>query len=361
MKRFFKPINLLWLLAIPVVIIAARVFPWGDILQILRSLTVAEIGVLVVINGIILVLFCARWWLILRAYGHKIPYFHLSGYRMAGYAISYFTPGTQFGGEPLQAYLVQARHGVPTGTAAAAVTLDRLLELCVNYSLLVIGVSLIVGYGLIPGLAQPDLAAWLSLTLVLPVTYFGVLWTDRQPLGWLSMRIPATWQSRPTLAKLPALIQNTERQMTYLLRNHPLLILWALLISVLVWGLMVCEYWLMVRFLGARLSLLQAVAGYTATRVAFLTPLPGGVGVLEAGQALAMRAFGYSSALGISVSLLMRARDFLTGSFGVWVGSLAGVRRAPSSDGQAAGTNIMMTVSAVEVEPSRAGESSMKS
>ena len=356
MKRFLKPINLLWLLVIPLVIIAARVFPWGEIIQILRSLTVLELAALVVVNGIILLLFCARWWLILRAYGYLIPYIRLSGYRMAGFAISYFTPGTQFGGEPLQAYLVQSQHSVPAGTSLAAVTVDRLLELFVNFSFLGLGVLLIVGYGLIPGLARPDLANWIGAILLLPLLYFGALWADRYPLSELFIRLPAAWWSRPKLAKLPQLVTATERQMAFLFRKHPLLILWALLISTLVWALMVFEYWLMATFLGARLSTMQAVAGYTATRIAFLAPVPGGVGLLEAGQALAMQAFGYSSALGISLSLLIRARDFLTGSIGLWIGGLAGVRPGSHSGEQTPVVGLLVPVSSADLEPRRAGE-----
>lgn len=356
MKSFLKPINLLWLAIIPVVIIAARVFPWGEIVQILRSLTALELIGLLVVNLVILLLFCVRWWLILRAYGYVIPYTRLSGYRMAGFAISYFTPGTQFGGEPLQVYLVQARHSVPAGTSLAAVAVDRLIELFVNFSFLVLGVLIIVGFGLIPGLARLDMAGWLGAVLALPLLYFGALWADRQPLGWVFSHMPKSWWKRPTLAKLPQLVASTERQMAFLFRNHPMLILSALFISALVWGLMVFEYWLMVTFLGAPLSPLQAVAGYTATRIAFLTPLPGGVGVLEAGQALAMQAFGYTSALGISISLLMRVRDFLIGLTGLWIGGLVGARRAPLQEAQIPAASLLVPVSAADMEPGLAGD-----
>jgi uncharacterized membrane protein YbhN (UPF0104 family) len=63
-----------------------------------------------------------------------------------------------------------------------------------------------------------------------------------------------------------------------------------------------------------------------------MTPLPGGVGLLEASQALTMQAFGYSSALGISLSLLIRARDLVVGIFGLWVGGLIGARQAPAME-----------------------------
>ncbi len=326
MKRLFKPINLLWALLLPVVYIAIRVFPWRDIFQILLSLTVPEVAIILGLNGLILFLFCARWWLILRAYGYSIPYPKLSGYRMAGYAISYFTPGTQFGGEPLQAYLVHSRHATPVDVSVAAVTIDKALELFANFSFLAIGIFLTTSFGLIPGLSHPGLAGWIWLFLIIPVVYGAALYLGRFPISAVVDRLPTRVWFHPLLKKLPPFVSTIERQIAFLLRRRPWLILWALLISSLVWCLMVLEYGLMAAFLGAHLSPLQVVAGYTATRLAFLTPLPGGVGLLEAGQVVALQAFGFSSALGLSLSLLIRARDLTIGLFGLWVGSMAGAR-----------------------------------
>ncbi len=84
---------------------------------------------------------------------------------------------------------------------------------------------------------------------------------------------------------------------------------------------MIGEYWLMIRFLGVSLSLMQLVTALTAVRIAFLLFLPSGLGVLEASQMLAFTALGLNPAVGLSASLLIRARDSLLGGFGLWWGS----------------------------------------
>jgi glycosyltransferase 2 family protein len=224
---------------------------------------------------------------------------------------------------------VQSRHKVPAGASIAAVTLDKLLEVMANFTFLAAGILLTLGFGLIPGLTRPSLAAWIGALLLAELSYLLALFTGRFPLTMLVVRIPARMWFHPLLKKVPTLVASTERQISILLRSRPFLFLWTLLISALVWVLMTFEYWLMCYFLGANLTALQAVAGLTATRIAFLTPLPGGVGLLEAGQALAMKAFGFTSALGISLSLLMRARDLAVGLFGLWVGGLVGSGSTP--------------------------------
>ena len=332
MKRYLKPRNLIWLAAIPLIIIAIRIFPWSEIIAALQSLTLGEITVLIVLNGFILLVFSSRWWFILRACGYRISYVRLSGIRLAGFAISYFSPGTQFGGEPLQAYLVQNKHGVPVSTAIASVTLDKLFEIMANFAFLVTGVILTLKNDLVPGLAPANAGVCISTLLALPLAYFGVLWLRHYPLSWLVTRLPKKIAGRATVQKICSVVTISEKQIAEVVRQKPLLMFWILLLSIFVWLLMIVEYWLMVRFLGAPINLLQAVAGLTAVRLAFLTPLPGGVGLLEAGQVLVMEAFGYSAALGITLSLLIRARDLLIGLASLWAGGFASSRPVGSPD-----------------------------
>jgi uncharacterized membrane protein YbhN (UPF0104 family) len=84
-----------------------------------------------------------------------------------------------------------------------------------------------------------------------------------------------------------------------------------------VWLSLLGEYLLMVRFLGIPFDLVQGVIALTLAQLAFLVPLPGGLGALEASQVLAMQLFGLSPALGLSLSLLIRARDVIFGGAGL--------------------------------------------
>jgi uncharacterized membrane protein YbhN (UPF0104 family) len=78
----------------------------------------------------------------------------------------------------------------------------------------------------------------------------------------------------------------------------------------------------MTAVLGLEMTLPQAVTAMVAARVAILLPLPAGLGALEASQALAMRGLGLSPAAGVSLSLLIRARDVLLGLLGLGLAAL---------------------------------------
>lgn len=85
----------------------------------------------------------------------------------------------------------------------------------------------------------------------------------------------------------------------------------------------------MAQFLGIRLSGLEAVAGLTAARVAFLLPMPGGLGALEASQVLAVSALGHSPAAGAALARVIRARDLIFGGIGLIIGALAAGESGP--------------------------------
>jgi uncharacterized membrane protein YbhN (UPF0104 family) len=57
--------------------------------------------------------------------------------------------------------------------------------------------------------------------------------------------------------------------------------------------------------------------------MAFLMPLPGGLGALEASQVFIFGRFGIRNAIAISLVLLMRGRDLLIGGLGLLMAGTA--------------------------------------
>jgi uncharacterized protein (TIRG00374 family) len=318
MKRLWKLRYLVWLALPPLLFWVLRTVPFAEIRSALSSLGIHSIAILILLNLAILILFNSRWWLILRAQGYSLPYSALVGYRLAAFALSYFTPGTQFGGEPLQVYLLQRRHQVPGTTALAAVTLDKLFEMLTNFTFLTVGLVLALSGGLFAGLANALasllIAIWLSL-----LVYMAALWSGKLPLTALTVKLQGRAARPGVIGRFSPYIASAERQISSFFRSRPLVILWIMLLSGLMWALLLFEYWLTLHFLGSNLTLIQAIGALTAARLAFLTPLPGGLGALEASQVFAMQALGLHPALGISVSLLIRARDLTLGALGLWL------------------------------------------
>ncbi|UCD99993.1 MAG: flippase-like domain-containing protein [Chloroflexota bacterium] len=292
----------------------------AEVLENFKRIGFQAILVLAGLNVVIFALLSLRWWLILRAQGHHPSFLSLISYRLAGFGVNYFTPGPQFGGEPLQVYLLNQREGLKTSTAAASVSVDKLLELLANFSFLFVGISLILLSGNLAGATRSELIFLPLLLLAFPISYLVALRLGYQPLNALVIRIDNRNIDSSRFEGLMETICETEFQVSeFCLQKGPTLLLVAFL-SMWVWALMVLEFNLMARFLGIHLTLIQVLVALTAARIAFLLPLPAGLGSLEAGQVMAMGLIGVNPILGVSLSLLIRVRDVIFGGIGLWLG-----------------------------------------
>ena len=324
-RRLFKILP--WLLAIALLVVVIRLVPLEDTWAAILRLGWRQIMILAILNGLILVLLNGRWWIILRGHGQRVPFLTLFGYRLATFGVSYFTPGPHFGGEPVQVFLVEKEHGTPRSTAVAAMTLDKTLELLVNFSFLLAGVIIIFQQRSVDAIVGQGMAAAASFLLLIPLAYLLALGAHGYPLSRLLgvIQNQKIWSRRPLWAdrwqRAEQVVQTSEIETSRFMRRSPFFLILALLISIAAWGLMVWEFWLMVSFLGLSLTFLQLVTTLTAARVAILLLLPGSLGVLEASQILAFSALGLNPVVGISASLLIRARDVLLGATGLWWGT----------------------------------------
>lgn len=295
---------LLWLVV--------RQVPLGSVVQTLARLRGWQLLVLALLNGLVLLALNGRWWLILRGLGYELPFWPLLGHRLAAFGVSYFTPGPQFGGEPVQVLLVERRHGVPRAVSVAAVSLDKTVELLLNFGFLAFGVMVVARAGLLAGVVGGRTAVWLLFLLLPPGVYLWLIWRGKRPLaGLLGLLRLARWETA---------VARSESHMNSLCQQNPGALLGATAVSGLGWGVMIAEFYAMATFLGLPLSAAQLIALLTAARVAFLLPLPGGLGTLEASQVWALGVMGLNPAAGLGLSLLIRLRDVMLGVLGLWWG-----------------------------------------
>jgi hypothetical protein len=299
---------------------ALRNAPLIEIWESLKLLKIWQIAILLVLNAAVLALMAARWWIIVHAENPSVPFLPLIGYRLSVFGLSYFTPGPQVGGEPLQVLYLQRNHGLTFARAASAVIMDKLLEFLVNFLLIGVGAWAIVRVGLIPddGIRLDlSLIAVGVILLSLPLVHILLLYNGRHPVSRFLLSQPFIKQENRGIR----LIIVAERMASAFCRKHVRAMFLSIGASILAIVGIAAEYYLMVGFLGMRINAIQVFAALTAMQAAFLMPLPGGLGALEASQVFALGAFGQSASAAISLTLLMRARDILNGGLGLLLAS----------------------------------------
>jgi len=321
LRRTWKPLT--WIASLLLVGYTLSLTPLKEIGQTLGVLTFWQIALLVLVNLGILVAFGIRWWWLLRSLGFRIPYHAILRYRLAAFGVSYFTPGPQFGGEPLQVYYLRKHHQVPTTEVLTSLSLDKLLELLANFTFLAIGLLVVLAGGQLEFENNISLLALVILLAGLPWAYLWLLYLGKKTLTRLSHRISPNTAANTKLQTVLNTLRQTETLMAQYCQEHPLNLIGLMLISGLVWAALVFEYWLALSFLGARLDVVTTLVFILAARLAFLTPLPGGLGALELGQVFAAKSLGLDADIGAGIGLIIRARDILFGISGLlWGGIL---------------------------------------
>jgi uncharacterized protein (TIRG00374 family) len=293
--------------------------PLQEIWDTLKQLQLWQILVLLASNGIVFALITARWWVIVRAEKSTVPYLPLIGYRLSSFGLSYFTPGPQIGGETLQVFYLQRKYGLTFARATAAVMMDKLIELVGNVIFLVIGLATVFSFGFFPWSNTQITGAAIPVGAILlwPPIHIFLIYHGHYPISILVRAIQPRLPESNWIKKAIRLLVVSEHLAGTFIHRHFGAALVSLGFSLFAWAGFITEYWLIAHFLQLDLTVLQALAGLTASQVAFLVPVPAGIGALEASQIFALGIMGFPASAGISMSLVIRARDLFFGGLGL--------------------------------------------
>ncbi len=297
-----------WLLLILALALAwhsLRGVAWSEAWGFLARFSPVAILVLVAVNLLMLPVMAGRWWLLVRASETPVGLLALCGYRCAANAVSYLTPGPHVGGEPLAVYLLHRRQGIATTSATASVVVDRLLDLAASlvvFLLCILAVTL-PGAGPLAASHGPAMG-WTVLALV--TASLAALFTGKRPVSRLISLALRLVRLEPAAEPF----RRGEEMAEALFRRRRLFLL-VNLCSVGTWLAVFGEFWLMSYFLGFPLSMGQLTAVVLTARLAFLTPLPAGIGALETALPWLTESLGQGATLGLSLCLLIRFRDLL--------------------------------------------------
>lgn len=309
---------LLWLAALTLVGWVLSQLPLTSMLQAVASLSPAQGLAWVAVNLAIILLATQRWKTLTQVLNLSVGFTDLLRVRQAGQAVSFITPGPQFGGEPLQIFCLYQRCQLPIHSALLALGLDRFYELWINFGVLLLAVVLLM--------ASPAAAIghWLQVLpllvlLLLALSGFGyvLLTQPARVLGWLN-NVTRYWQQHPRLRNIETHWQRLGSDLQHAIAEHKPGLLTAFLLSLLGWGGLIAELWLLLICVGLALDLTGFMVILVAMRLAFLLPLPGGIGSLEAALFWAFAWLSLPTEAALGLIALMRLRDAVVLLAGVW-------------------------------------------
>lgn len=314
---------LLWLIAIALAAWTLAQLPLADITHSISALSAVQWIFWLGLNALIIVVLGLRWQLLTQALAAPVNLLKLLLIRQAGQAVSFITPGPQFGGEPLQIYWLY-KYGLPLRAALLSLGLDRFFELWVNFSVLLLAVLLLlagVGDTLQYDTFQYDIIKYNAIgdwqTALLPLLIFlGLMfllaWILLKQPQWINNRlerIAARWQHNHRLNNINQHWQSLSDDLRTALRTQKIRFSLALLLSLLGWVGLLSELYLILRLVGIEADVHSFLIILVAMRMALLLPMPGGVGTLEASVLWSFHTLGLPASAALGLIALMRVRD----------------------------------------------------
>jgi len=252
--------------------------------------------------------FCSlRWGIILLKLGHAVRISALWIHQMAGYALSYITPVARAGGEPIRIFFLKEIEKVRLRDATSSVLIDKYIELMVLVLFGVFGLSAAVILDFAPAEFRLFLSVLAILLLIFVLFFFYRLIVGKGIFAPMARLLPL--QKFQRLHNIERKIAKIEDDIIIFFQGDRKTLIYALLISLLSCSIMVFEYWLVAGFFNIKLTITQAFIMMAVSGLAFVMPIPGGVGAFEGIQALIAPWFGYNPASFIAIALIIRLRD----------------------------------------------------
>lgn len=296
----------------------------GEIWQTLREFSLLHFVVFVGLSFLNFGLYTFRWHLILRSIypESRVPFFRLFLHRMSGFALSYLTPSAQTGGEPLRIVLLHNDH-VPTNTATSSAVIDKGLEVAALFLFISLGILVALLDGSLP--VELHTAGWVLLFLMFGAI-FWFYFASVKNIGFFSSIMRFLRLNR--LRRMESIYERVievEQEMAIFYKHH-IGTFWLLIpISLVTTSFLLLEHFLVARFMGVNMTFLQTFLVSTIPYIAYVIPVPGGLGILEGGHAAIFAALGITINAFVLV-FIIRIRDLIFVLVGLAHASKQGAR-----------------------------------
>ncbi|MFL2840548.1 MAG: lysylphosphatidylglycerol synthase transmembrane domain-containing protein [Pseudohongiellaceae bacterium] len=306
----YKSIRILtWFISLTLATWLISDLPFNTIFETIVSLTTVQWFYWLSVNLVIILIFVWRWQALTKGLKLKLHFFNLLLLRQAGQSISFITPGPQFGGEPLQIFFLWKKYLISPSNAVVAVTVDRVFELWTNFSVLLIGIMVLF-------YTQEELANWFSIALLLGLIILFLslsIWlliNQRETIENAINKWSKKWLKSKYLAVTKFRSDKVTDSLNSLLTNKTALSA-AVLLCISGWSLTFFELYLVLSFFNINLGISHFILLIVAMRLAFLLPLPGGIGTLEASVFWSFTALALPITSAAALLALIRFRDIV--------------------------------------------------
>lgn len=250
-----------------------------------------------------------KWKEILKGENVKVSFWKLFSPFLAGFSVMFLAPTLLGLGEIFRTYELKRKNEISWPKATASVIIDRIFEWTINLIIIFIGVLIFFFKAGFPsdGLVIVFGGAFLFFFFIVLVFYFKII--KRESIVKTFGRF-----FTKSIDKEPL---DTEKEIFnfFRLQNKPM---WKSLgFSFLRAGVMYLRTWILIGFLGKKISAIFSLSILSFTYLASIIPIPTSLGSHEAIQIFAFKSFGLDSSSATAFTMIIRAAELLFALVGV--------------------------------------------
>jgi hypothetical protein len=245
----------------------------------------------------------------------SLSWFMLFRIRMAGYAINYLTPTASLGGEVTKGALLAARQRGPE--AASGVLIGKLCLALGHLLFVILGAALVLWRVKLPGPLWVAMLASGGLMAAGMFIFLGLQKYGR--LGGFVRWLAARKFAGPRLRQAAGEITAVDETMKRFYRERPMGLPSAIAWHLVGYSVGIPQTWLFFHLLN------QNATWTVAAGTCFLSmwfdlltfAVPQNLGTLEGTRAVILRAFGYTTLMGVAYGLAIRLAQILWSGIGL--------------------------------------------
>jgi glycosyltransferase 2 family protein len=319
-KKIFNLKNFLLILFIVLGIVAVvliyKTVKISEVLKTLSNTTPLLLLYYIIIQFIMIVVLTWRWQVILKSQGVKhIGFWKLNNYRLVGQGVSFLTPSGKLGGEPIRAGLTSSRENITFEKSLSSVLIDRTIDISSALAFFSLGAIILLLSFVIPAVLATILVIVCMVALFLIITFNYRMLKGKAFFHYLFRFLGLSRIKK--LKKFEEKLIDVESLVIKFYHEDRKYFYQAIGISALSWVLMFVEYKIAALMVGQSLTPLQIFLVFSFIGIAYIVPVPMGIGSLEASQVTAFSIMSISSAAGLALSFLVRIKDLFIAIIGV--------------------------------------------
>ena len=253
-----------------------------------------------------------RWQAILKGYGKSIGFFKLLRMQLAGYAVSFVTPSSRIGGEPLRIYMLKKECNVDYKTGTASIILDKYMEYLGSLTFGFIGVALLIFVPNMPELIRLILfGAIIFSMLVLTYVYYRL---SREK--GLFHNLFSIFLSKKRLGKMSKSLKDIDSRLSYFMIHQKRAFFASYFFYIVSAVVVILEFKFLLLSFGVSTSLLELILVVMIVGITTLIPLPMALGSMEFGQSGLFALLKNQGGVGLLFSLIYRIRGLVFSAIG---------------------------------------------